>query len=412
MKKTKIEANSLIPPNLFQRTFLTLAYNVVASVLFLGLFAALYTIDDVAYYLDYFSMFGLGALSWDFVFCLFLAWFSFRQILKDINFIRYFFLSKRHEEDVSKRGAKTSYEGPEGTGKTLNTANDTLLIACEKDEKMRLAYYKKVADREKLLFDGDKDFKALEDSFLFYERNKKNIPHFMSNFTIVYNGQKNYPFHMDYLDQKRRLAEGFSLGLTEVGNILPNAWSRIPGDDKKDKHNTKIKSETLSLSRQYFDLTITYDEQRTGEVFLGLRALNSKNISLKSRKNVLEPALLVKLRDKLENRIFKRGELAVSLLFEIYDKDLVNVISSDEKKIKQFKKVIKKLKRLSLMHSFISGIVNKIGFYVFYYDDKESTEANKVKEADLYFVTPKYFPFKFDTRGLKYDYKLFNKKPE
>ena len=400
------------PPSVLKRTVWTIGYNVILSAIFFPAFYFLYTLDDVAKHLDNLTILGLTALSLDFVLCVGLFWFAFRQAFKDINLVRYLKRSLDHEKEVVKRGAKTSYEGPEGTGKTLNVANDTLLFAVEKDREMRLEYYKKLPFRDKLTQEGDIDFKVLEESFNFYERNKQNIPHFMSNFTVIYNGQKNYPFSMEYLDQTRRLAEGFALGLTETANILPNAWSRIPGDEKKDVHKLKTKSETLSLSRQYFNLTITYDEQRTGEVFLGLRALNSQNIELTRRETVLEPQALILLRNMIEDKvIFPLGEEIVKLrerLFDVYG----NLYRLDRELLHKYNKLLKKLERFSKFHIVLCSVIARIGFYVFYYNEKESQEASKTINRDKSFVSPRFYPFRFDTRGLKYDYKLYRERPE
>lgn len=399
-------------PSLLKSSSWTIGYNVILTAMLFPLFFTLYTLDDVARHLDNFTMFGLRVLSLDFFLCVSLFWFSFRQFFKDINFFRFYFLSGKHKEEVIKRGAKTSYEGNEGTGKTLNVANDTLLHAEEKDRTMRLEYYKKLPFREKLIAEGDIDFKVLEESFLYYERNKQNIPHYMSNFIVVYDGKKNYPFSMEYLDQTRRLAEGFALGLTETANILPNAWSRIPGDEKKDVHKLRTKSETLSLSRQFFDLTITYDEQRTGEVFLGLRALNSQNIALKKRESVLEPKLLILIKDLIENIfLFPIGAEVSKLRERLFD-DYGQLTLLNAGLLKKYNKLLKKLKKYSQMHSILSTFIQRIGFYIFYYDEKESQEATKTINKDLFFVSPKWYPFRFDTRGLKYDYKLYRERPE
>lgn len=39
----------------------------------------------------------------------------------------------------------------------------------------------------------------------------------MSNYKIEYDGKENYPFDMAYFDQEKRLAEGFTMSLTESG---------------------------------------------------------------------------------------------------------------------------------------------------------------------------------------------------
>ena len=413
MKKRKKKQKSVIvAPSLFERTSYTIGYNVILTLILIPTFFRLYTLDDVAYYLDLFTMLGLGALSFDFLLCLALFWFSFRQFFKDVNLIRFLWKSRYHILEVRERGAKVSYEGPEGTGKTLNVANDTLIIADEKDRKMRLEYYKKLPFRDKLLTEGDVDFKVLEDSFNYYEENEYYLPHVMANFSLVYRGRKNYPFDMAFLDQEKRLAEGFSLGLTEVGNILPNAWSRIPADESKDDNKLRIKSETLSLSRQYADLTITYDEQRTGEVFLGLRALNSENRALKEKINCLEPKFLMMIRDLIEDRkVARLGDKLVSLREQLYFKSN-GLKRLDLNLRKKHDKVLKRLRKAVRMYDVINALCQRIGFYMFIYDSKESQDATKKIKENECFVVPRYFPFRFDTRGLRYNYRLFNRKPD
>ena len=398
-------------PTLFKRASYTIVYNIIVAGIVFPLFFLNFTLDDVAWHLDNLTMTGLFALTPEFFACIFSFWLAFRQFFKEVNLFRFLFKSKDHIDSIEKRGAKTSYEGSEGTGKTLNVANDTLLLASEKDRKMRLEYIKKLPFRDKLIAEGDIDFKVLEESFLYYERNKNQIPHFMSNFTVVYDGKKNYPFSMEYLDQERRLAEGFALGLTEVANILPNAWSRIPGDESKDVHKLRIKSETLSLCRQFFDCSITYDEQRTGEIFLGLRALNAENRHLLRRESALDPKLLLLIRNRIENKkLIPIGEKVLKLRERLFDSTGTLVLLNN-KLLKDYNKQLCKLEKNVKVFNFFDKLCKRIGFYLFYYELKDSQDGKKQSE-ELYFVTPKWFPFRFDTRGLRYNYKLFNEKPD
>ena len=118
----------------------------------------------------------------------------------------------------------------------------------------------------------------------------------MADFDIEYKGRKNYRWSMDFLDQKKRPAEGFAVAITEIANKLPNAWSRVPADEKKDTHNMRIKSETLSLTRQWYDMTIIGDEQRAGEVVLAFRSVCSQTRHLLGWKKVLQPKFLETLQ--------------------------------------------------------------------------------------------------------------------
>ena len=269
------------------------------------------------------------------------------------------------------------YEGTEGVGKTLNTAYETLFLATAKDRAMRLAYYLKCPYSSMLK--DDTDFKVLKESFQYFERDKEHIPHLMANFDIIFEGKKQYPFSMEYLDKTKRLAQGFACGLTELALWLPNSWSRIPADEKKDVHNLKVKNELLSLSRQYFDLSIVADEQRTGEVFLGFRSVVSSNRQLTQRRKVLTPVFLEKLQGLLERRVLKKKTKTTSRLSKLYTK--------------------------------LSNLIQDIGFYVFYYSDKESIK-DIVNSEENTFVISCDIPFEFDTTGQRKNYTLYDKSPD
>lgn len=375
-RKQKKKDNSLKRPSLFKRLWKVWVYNLIWTAVFFSLFLCFYTLDDVAFELDWFMMYGLTKLRWQLITTSVTFWFFFRQIFKDLNLIKFSYLTSKHDVDVVKRGGcKRMYEGEEGLGKTINTAFDTLLVACQKDRAMRLAYYLKYPYAEEL--QNDVDFKVLKNSFDYFEERGEYLPHVMANFEIIYQGRKNYPFSMEYIDQTRRLAEGFACALTEVGNIMPNAW-RMPSNEEKDKHNLRTKNETLSLSRQYFDLTIIADEQRTGEVYLGFRSVVSSNTRLTARKKVLRPILLEKIQVRLEDKILRRKE--------------------------------KTSKFLAWRYRTLSRFIEDVGFYVFTYN-KTGARDDKVEETDLNFVVSCDIPFEFDTRGERFNYKLLSKLP-
>lgn len=380
MKKEKTKDNSLSKPTLFRRVWKVWLYNIIFTALFFWLFLGNYTIDDVAFELDYYFMYGFSDLRWQLFTVIIAFWFFFRQIFKLLNLVKFTVLTARHDNEVVEHGGhKRMYEGEEGLGKTINTANDTLLIACENDRSLRLAYYLKYPYSAAL--QNDPDFKILRESFEYFEKNGHYLPHVMANFKIIYEGRKNYPFSMEYLDQTKRLAEGFACGLTELGNILPNSWSRIPADEEKDKKNNNLrtKNETLSLSRQFFDLTIIADEQRTGEVFLGFRSVVSNNKRITARKKVLKPYFLMRIHSWLENRVLSRKTRTTRFLSAFYTK--------------------------------LGLLIEDIGFYVFTYEVREAREG-KVEEKDLSFVISCDVPFEFDTRGERFKYKLYSNSPE
>lgn len=368
--------NKLNKPSLFRRVWKIWVYNFIWTAVFFGIFLGFYSIDVLCYELDWFLMFGFSEIRLSLIGVIVSFWFFFRQIFKDCNLIKFTYLTAKHDDEILSFGYKRSYEGTEGTGKTLNTANDTLFVGCQKDYNMRLSYYKKYPFRSEL--EKNVDFRVLEDCYNYFQENEM-LPHVMTNFKFVYLGKKSYPFRMEYLDQKMRLAEGFSIGLTEVGNILPNSWSRIPADEKKDVHNVKVKTETLSLSRQWFDATMIVDEQRTGEMLLSLRSVLSRNIILTDKKKVLKPRFLIFLQKRIEDMIMHK-----------------------KKRTTRF---------LSVLHTKLSILIEDIGFYKFTYADKEAVK-DLVKEKDLSFVLSCDIPFEFDTRGERDKYKLYNVKPE
>lgn len=433
----KIQDNALETPSVFRSTWKTLAYSLIWTAIFFPLFLCFYTIDDVAYELDYFTMYGFSRLG-PLLLISTAFWFFLRQSAKDLNFIRFYWGSCLHAENVVKQGGyKRAIDGDEGTGKTLNNAYDTLLIGAAKDRAMRLAYYLKAPYSDELR--DDVDFNVLRESFEYFERNGLNIPHVMANFEIIYKGKKNYPFSMEYLDQTKRLAEGFACGITEMGNILPNAWSKLPAGDKEDPFNRRVKNETLSLSRQFFDLTITADEQRTGEIFLGYRSLVTFNRHLVEKKKVCRPIFLEKIQNILRKKVFKTGKLLEAIkattsdvefrlykhyvtqqrAFESCDVRSIDETLSREKTLftqlrqckKDYKKVNKRARKVSLRYRKLAVLIEDIGFYKFTYELRDP-QTNALIAENMHFVIPCDIPFEFDTRGERFNYDLYSHVPE
>ncbi len=402
MKKTK-KYKSLKKPSLFRRVWKIWLYNIIWSVIFFGLFLKNYTIDELCLEIDHFLMWSFYDLRWQFVVIGVSFWFFFRQIMKDINLIKFTILTAKHDKEIIEKGGyKRTYEGNEGTGKTTNVAYDTLMLACEKDRQMHLSYYLKLPFSEELK--NDVDFKVLKESFDFFEGNPDKIPHLMSNFEIEYDGLKNYPFSMEYIDQKKRLAEGFACGLTELGNIMPNSWSRIPADPTKDKNNARTKSTTLSLCRQFFDLTIVGDEQRTGEIFLAFRALVTENKDLRERKKCLRPKFLEIILDHIERRVFRSGNKIMRLKFKVKEKP-------KKKLFKKLKRLQKPLRRRARRYINLSKLIRVLGFYKVSYDIRDAT-SNLLLEEGLTAVISADYPMRFDTRGERFNYSLYTESPE
>ena len=379
MKKKKDKPYVLAAPSLFRRVWKVWLYNLIVSTVIFTIWFKFFDLDAVAYELDSYFFMGFATfIRPKFWLTVVVAYQTLRQIFKVINLIRFTRLTAQHDEDVVKTGgSKRLYEGVEGVGKTLNTANEILFIAAAKDRAMRLRYYLDHPYAEELR--EDPDFKVLKESFEYFEKNNTNIPHLMANFKIIYEGRENYPFSMEYLDQTKRLAESFACGLTELGEVLPNSWSRIPKEAEKDTFNMRVKSESLSLSRQYWDFTIVGDEQRTGEVVLAFRSVTSSNRLLTERRKVLAPHFLQWIENRLESRIFKRG--------------------------------LKTSKFLSKLYRKLGGLIEDIGFYVFTYKDKEAIKDN-VKSEDNIFVISCDVPFEFDTRGKRKEYRLYQASPD
>ena len=376
--RKKEKENSLKKPSLLRRVWKVWLYNAFWSIVFFGLFFGLFSIDVLAFELDYFMMYGMAKLRYNLIFVCLSFWFMFRQFFKIMNLIKFTYLTAQHDKEIiEKGGAKRLYDGEEGVGKTINTAFDTLMIGASKDRAMRLEYYLKHPYSSMLK--NDVDFKVLKESFEYFQDHKDRIPHVMADFDIIYNKQKNYPFSMEYIDQVKRIAHGFSCGLTELAIHLPNSWSRIPADEKKDVHKCRIKNESLSLSRQWYDLTITADEQRCGEVFLGFRSVVSRAMSITARKKVLKPCFLDRYLKRLENRVLRRKKKTSRLLSWWYCK--------------------------------LRDISQDIGFYFFTYNLIDA-QTGAVLESDLSFVTSCDIPFWFDTTGQRHNYKLYRQSPE
>lgn len=380
----KQKSTELLYPSLLRRCYKIWVYDLFWLGLFSFIFLRFYTIDRVCYELDYFLMYGveltphgLKKLA-DLILPCLSFWYFFRSIMKTINLIRFTVLTSKHDKEITDEGGfKRLYDGPEGNGKTLNTANDLVFLACKKDRDMRLRYFLKCPFADELK--DDKDFAALKRSYEFYEKNADMFaPHLMANFKIIVRGRKNYPFSMEYIDQTRRLAESMAIGLTELANVFPNSLSRIPKDPKKDEFNILTKNESFSLSRQYWDAHMVGDEQRSGEVALGFRSTLSQLRTLTSRRKVLEPKFLIWIQGRLEDRIRRKKE--------------------------------KTSKRLSRLYTKLNLLIEDLGFYVFSYELKDGI-TSATKESDKTFVISCDIPYEFDTRGKRYDYKLFDKVP-
>lgn len=377
-KRKKNNYYMLSPPGLFQRVWKVWGYNIICSVVCFGLFFGFFTIDDVAFEIDYFLMWTFFDLRPEFIACVVLGWFAFRQFFKDINLIIFTKKTKEHDQQIIDEGGyKRMYEGTEGMGKTLNLANDLIFLAAEKDRKMHLQYYLKYPFRSEL--EKDPDFKVLTENFAFYQANKAYIPHLMANFKIGYKDRREYPFNKDYLEEKARMPEGMACGLTELGNLLPNSESRLSKDEKKDKFNMRTIAKILSLTRQYADWHILGDEQRSGEVALQFRSVVSRNAKLESTESVLEPAFLQIVLDIIEGRIMKAGE--------------------------------NNKKWCSKLYWWLEELIQDIGFYEYKFRLSEAITSREDK--DIYtFVISRDIPFDFDTRGERRNYRLFAEKPK
>ena len=365
-------------PSIWRRIKPTVIYNISLSAIWFPLFLIFYDLDKVAFELDFFLMYGFTYLRWQLLTTVLCFYFFLRQIFKDLNLIIYAIRAANHDSDVIMFGGhKRVFDGIEGVGKTLNATNDAVILACDKDEKMRFEYYLNKPFAEELA--NDKHYKALCDSYEYYKAHPDKVPHLMANYKIEYDGKDNYSFDMKYFDQEKRLAEGFTMSLTELADLMPNSWSKMPKDESKDDHKVIKKNETLSKSRQWFDLTVVSDEQRMGEVFIGFRSTSGLGRSLTGRKRILRPKFLRLLEKILYNRIMRRKEGTS--------------------------------KRLSRAYCFLHKISDSIGFYEFEYQDRDVITSKGKTEVQT-FVIPCRFLFKYDTRGEREKYSLYSSKPE
>ena len=377
-KRKKNEYYRLAPPSLFRRVWKIWGYNIICSAVIFGLFFGLFSIEQVAWEIDYFLKWTFFDLRPEFIASMVLGWLSLRQFFKVVNLIIFTKKTSEHDQEIIDVGGyKRMYEGTEGMGKTLNLANDLLFLAAEKDRKMHLQYYLKYPFRDQLA--KDPDYKVLVENFHFYQDNKAYIPHLMANFKFGYDERREYPFNLDYFDEKARMPEGMACGLTELGNVLPNSESRLSKDEKKDKFNMKTKAKILSLTRQYADWHILGDEQRSGEVALQFRSVVSTNRKLESTEKVLSPVFLEYVLSFLEGRIMKKGENNKKWLSKIYWR--------------------------------LEDLIQDIGFYVYTFRYTEAITSKAEKDVET-FVISCDVPFDFDTRGERRNYRLYAEKPK
>ncbi len=375
--KKKEKGIKLKKPSLVARVWKTWLYNVIVSVIVFYSFFGFFTIEELAYELDYFTLYWNVDLRWQAIYAGVTFVLCFRQFFKFLNLIKFTRLSaKRDVEVVDRKEYKRLIDGVEGAGKTLTVINDSLLVAVHNNELMRLQYYLKYPFREALK--NDVDFNVLEHTFEFYERNTDKIPNFMASCNVKYDDRTQYNFDVKYFDQKKRPPDYVSLALPEIANVFPNRESKLSKDIEKDKQNFIKKNETFSLSRQWFQMTIFGDDQRLTEVFLGFRA-NATGRSIIERKNVLKPKFLEFLLECLKKSILKREKLTTKLLSRAYVK--------------------------------LGDLIQDIGFYAFTIVPKD-TDTGRALSTPVREVIPCDLFFDFDTRDERKRYKLYNNDPE
>ncbi len=379
MKKKKDAGHYILQrPSLYKRVWKIWLYNTICTVLTFSLFFGFFTLYDVAYELDYFLLYGFTAFRIKFVLCGLTFYLVIRQFFKDCNLIKFTYLTHVHDaEIIEKGGYKRTYEGDEGTGKTMALGYDTLFLACHKDAEMRFKYYLCCPFKEELA--NDADFNVLKTSYDLYNSHTDKIPHLMANFSMEYDGRKQYDWDDRYLKKELRLPEGMAIGLTELANILPNAWSRVPKDEDKDTHQMLVIAEVLSLTRQLYDAHITADEQRAGEIALQWRSVVAKTIDIIERPKVLSPHFLIWLENLVRKKINKLGEDNTKFWTKLYNK--------------------------------LHDLIEDLGFFVYKYNLTDS-QTGRVLEENLSFVISCDLPYKYDTRGQGKKIPLYNKQPD
>ncbi|MBR6502700.1 MAG: hypothetical protein IKT42_04595 [Clostridia bacterium] len=367
-------------PSLWQITKKTWIYNIFWGLLFIGLFFAFWTIDDVAFELDWFLMYGLERPRWQLLVVGFQSYLALRAFFKLCNCVRFSFLAKKHIDEVTDgSGYKKVYEGTEGTGKTFNATNDAFYMSFNASEGLRFRYFLKKPFSAELEAKNDVDWQALKQSYAFYEANKDKIPNLSATYDIEYCGRKSYDFNIAYLDQKKRPPESLVVSMSETANLLPNSQSRLPKDEKKDTKQFIKKNETLGYCRQWFDMRIIADEQRGSEIFLGLRALFSSNIRLTARKKVMRAKFLDWILSRLYAKIMKKGEKNTAFLSKCY----INLSKFNE----------------------------DIGFYQFSFIERDPERGTILSDVNS-FIVPCDVPFVYDSRGERSKYPLLANKPE
>lgn len=365
-------------PTLIKRVWKTWIYNLICIAVTFGLYFGFFSLYDMAYELDYFMLYGFLDFRFNLITCGVAFYYMIRQFFKACNLIKYTVLTSKHDDEIIEYGGyKRMYEGDEGTGKTMAVGYDTLFLACYKDYEMRFKYYLLCPYKDELT--NNVDFKVLKENYDLYNAETTKIPHYMANFEVEYDGRKQYDWSDDYFDKKLRLPEGMAVGLTELANILPNAWSRVPKNEEDDTHNMRIKTEVLSLTRQIYDAHITGDDQRAGEVALQWRSVVARTYDIIERPKVLSPHFLIKLENMVKKAIVKRGEANTKFLTKLYN----------------------------VLHDLIEDI----GFFVYVYNVTDS-QSGRVLEEGKTFVISCDIPYKYDTRGQGKKIPLYSQKPD
>ena len=374
MKKQKIKYNRLKKPSLIKRTWKVSLYFTIPGIIFNYIFWKFYGMDKAMLSLDLLTMLIITPTV---ILTIIFFYMSIKYFFKVINLFICIKQTNNHDNEIPMLGYTRINEGQQGVGKTFNLTNDLIYQAAENDRETRLSYYLQYPFRKQL--QESIDFKVLEETYNYFENDKNHIPHLMANFDIFYKGKKNYPFSMEYIDQKKRLAEYFVCGVTELANEIPNNMRTVK-EGKEDPLNTNLKNHTFSLARQMLELTLITDEQRTGETFLGFRSVVSSNRYLTARKKILRPRLIEWYLRTLEKKILKKG--------------------------------LKTSERLSKWYGFWAELCQDIGFYRFYYLDKESIKDRLKDKEEKTFIISCDFPIKYDNRGKRFEYALYYNSPD
>ena len=298
-----------------------------------------------------------------------------------IPFCKVFFYRREVEKfhfDINMSNRCIQWDGAPGTGKTFTSIYLSCYQAVVLWDELITQYLLHMPFAAKYLYEYQQGkstfwiaYKAVYDSIKFYNENGY-IPCCYSNVKFMLCGKEPIPLDIKYFQQKKRFAEYNVKLVDEIAEMLPNSMRTNNGF--KDPLNVNDINNYLSLFRQFDEGHMLINDQRGGEVFIGVRAVLNVTNYLIEQRTLLSPRFLHWLYGMLVARIKKRG--------------------------------INTSRRLSAFLFRLDALIKDIGFRRFYYVRTLGADGRMRNDKDIHsYVLPCDVPFTYDDRARRNEYK-------